>query len=125
MLLDTCALLWLAGGDKRLGREAKARIEAEPVVHVSAITGFEIGMKHAGRKLRLPIPPREWLAAVLEYHHVSVVPLDLETCVLATQLPPIHRDLCDRFIVATAKRNGWPVATADPVFRQYNIDVVW
>lgn len=125
MLLDTCALLWLAQGGENLSEKARSRIAAEPAVHVSAISGFEIGLKHARRKLVLPVPPAEWLEAVLAHHHIAVVPLSLETCVAATQLAPVHRDPCDRFIIATAKRYRWPVVTADPVFGEYGIEVIW
>lgn len=97
----------------------------EPVVYVSAITGFELGVKWTRRKLDLPIPPSEWLTAALEHHALAVVPLDIETCVSATQLPPIHRDPCDRFLIATARRNRWPVVTADEVFRRYDVEVDW
>ena len=125
MLLDTCALLWLAEGAKRLGEEARSRIATEPLLYISAITGFEIGIKVSKRKLTLPVPPAAWLEAVLDHHGIAVVPLSLEVCVAATELPPIHGDPCDRFIIATAALNRWPVATADRVFQRYGIEVVW
>ena len=125
MLLDTCALLWLAEGGQRLTGPARARIQAEPAVHVSAITGFEIGLKAARGKLRLPVPPREWLRGVLEHHGISIAPLSLEVCVAATELPPVHRDPCDRFIIATARQNHWPVVTADELFPEYDVEVIW
>jgi len=125
MLLDTCALIWLAEGGHRLGEEVRSRIAVEPVVYVSAISGFEIGVKVARRKLDLPVPPRDWLTAVIEHHGLAAVPLSLEICVAATTLPAIHQDPCDRLIIATARLNGWPVATADQVFRRYGVEVVW
>lgn len=125
MILDTCALLWLAEGGQKLGKRAKELIAAEPVVHVSAISGFEIALKHAQRKLHLPALPGDWLDVILKHHGLVVVPLSLDVCVLSTQLPAVHRDPCDRFIIATARLNRWPVATADPVFHQYEVEVVW
>ena len=124
MLLDTCALLWLAEGGGRLSDTARARIATEPIVRVSAITGFEIGLKVSRRKLELPVPPAEWLDTVIEHHQLAIVPLDLDVCVAATELPPVHRDLCDRFIIATARRNHWPVVTGDDVFEQYGVEVI-
>ena len=124
MLLDTCALLWLAEGGGHLSDEALRSIDAAPLVHISAITGFEIGLKAGRRKLNLPVPTGEWLDVIISHHDLSVVALDLNVCVAATELPPIHKDPCDRFIIATAKLNRWPVDTADPVFREYGIAVV-
>ncbi|MBI3986145.1 MAG: type II toxin-antitoxin system VapC family toxin [Lentisphaerae bacterium] len=124
MILDTCALLWLVEGAAMLNTESRARIEAAPVVYVSAITGFEIGLKHRSGKLRLPTAPLEWLQAVLDHHVLTSLPLDLETCVAATQLPPIHGDPCDRLIIAAALRLRLPVVTADQRFKEYGVEVV-
>ena len=125
MLLDTCALLWLTQGGSQLTGEACRRIDAAPSVSISAITGFEIGIKCAAGKLTLPARPEEWLEAVLAHHGIAVIPLDLRICVAATQLPTVHRDPCDRLIIATARVHGLPVVTADARFASYGVQVVW
>lgn len=124
MLLDTCALLWLARGSDRFSPSTAAEIRRAPLVYVSAITGFEIGVKHGAGKLKLPVPPRDWFAGIVEHHDLSVIPLDLEICIKATELPPVHRDPCDRFIIASAVVHGLPVVTGDPRFREYGVDVL-
>ena len=124
MLLDTCALLWLAEGGKRLSEAARDRIENAPVVYVSAISAFEIAAKYRSGKLRLPVPPAEWFQGTLDHHGLAVQPLDWDVCVAAVELPPVHRDPCDRFIIATAKKCHLPVVTGDTVFRSYDIEVL-
>lgn len=124
MLLDTCALLWLASGGKRLSRAVRTRIDLEPVVYVSSITGFEIGIKASSGKLHLPATPSDWFKAILDHHNLTVIPLDMDACLMAAALPLIHRDPCDRFIIATAKLNKLPVVTADKHFEQYGIEVI-
>jgi PIN domain nuclease of toxin-antitoxin system len=124
VILDTCALLWLAGGDKKLGRTALKAINESPAVFVSAISGFEIALKVARGKLRLPHPPEDWFRKVVEHHGLAVVPLELNVCITAAGLPAIHDDPCDRFIIATAKLNDWPVVTADERFAEYGVTVV-
>jgi PIN domain nuclease of toxin-antitoxin system len=91
MLLDTCAILWLAHDHSKISAATLAMIDAAPVVYVSAISGFEIGLKYRTGKLTLPMPPGEWLKDVMENHSLSTLDLDLETCVKATELPPIHK----------------------------------
>lgn len=54
VILDTCALLWLAQGGGALSELALQRIDAAAVVYVSAISGFEIGIKVQKGKLVLP-----------------------------------------------------------------------
>jgi len=124
MILDTCALLWLAQGSGKLSKMARSRIEAAPVVYVSAISGFEIGVKYRAGKLDLPALPSDWFKAVIDHHGLTIFPLDLEICIRATELPEIHRDPCDRFIIATAQIHTFPVVTPDPVFREYDIEII-
>jgi PIN domain nuclease of toxin-antitoxin system len=124
MILDTCALLWLASGDKKLSRAALKEINAAAVVYVSAISGFEIAIKAAPGKLKLPHPPQEWFEKVVEHHGLAVLPLDLNTCITAAGLPSIHNDPCDRFIIAAAKLNDLTVVTGDEQFEKYGLTVL-
>jgi PIN domain nuclease of toxin-antitoxin system len=124
VILDTCALLWLAEGSHQISRATRAKIEKAPIVYVSAISGFEISLKCRSGKLDLPAPPAEWLRTTLDHHDLAVVPLDMDVCTVAADLPPIHKDPCDRFIVATAKINGWPVVTADENFKAYGVETL-
>jgi PIN domain nuclease of toxin-antitoxin system len=124
MILDTCALLWLASGDKKLTRPILKQINEAAAVYISAISGFEIAIKSVRGKLRLPHPPGEWFAKVLDHHGLTVLPLSLDVCITAAQLPPIHNDPCDRFIIATAKLNNLPVVTVDERFEEYGVAVI-
>ena len=124
MILDTCAILWLASGDKKLSRSARKEINDAPAVCVSAISGFEIAIKVAKGKLKLPTPPQEWFEGIVEHHGLAVLPLDLNVCIAAAQLPPLHDDPCDRFIIAAAKLSGLAVVTADERFEQYGLTVL-
>ena len=124
MILDTCALLWLASGSKRLSRSTLREINESPVVYVSAISGFEIALKVAKGKLDLPNPPQEWFDKIVEHHGLSLFPLELNACITAAELPPIHDDPCDRFIIATAKLHDLTVVTADDRFEKYGVRVI-
>ena len=124
MILDTCALLWLAGGDKKLSRSALKEINSASAVYVSAISGFEIAIKVAKGKLKLPHAPQEWFEKVVEHHGLTVLPLELNVCIAAAELPRIHDDPCDRFIIATAKLNDLTAVTADERFEEYGLTVL-
>ncbi len=124
MILDTCALLWLASGSKRLSRSTLTEINDAPAVYVSAISGFEIALKVANGKLTLPKPPQEWFEQVVEHHGLAVLPLELGVCIAAAQLPPHHNDPCDRFIIATARLQDLPVVSTDEQFARYGLRVL-
>lgn len=124
MILDTCAVLWLAAGDKKLSSATVKKINESPVVYVSAISGFEIAIKVAKGKLKLPLPPQDWVMRVLEHHDLVMLPLTLDICIAGAELPPIHDDPCDRFIIAAAKRNDLTVVTTDDRFGKYGIRTI-
>lgn len=69
--------------------------------------------------------PEEWLREILRHHDIQVAQVGLEIALSAAQLPFIHRDPCDRLIVATARRHNCPVVTADPHVAPYGVDVIW
>jgi PIN domain nuclease of toxin-antitoxin system len=124
MLLDTCALLWLAEGGDNLSKEARDRIENAPVVYVSSISAFEIAIKCRSGKLKLPLPAAEWFQEVVNHHGLAVQTLEWEICIAAAELPPVHKDPCDRFIIAAAKIKHMPVVTSDASFAAYGIEVL-
>ena len=124
ILLDTCALLWLAQDQKKMSRLTLQKISDAPVVSVSAITGFEIGLKYRAGKLHLPTPPWEWFEGIISHHDISVLDLNINICIKTSELPPIHKDPCDRFIIATALLNSIPIVTADERFEDYGVRVL-
>jgi PIN domain nuclease of toxin-antitoxin system len=124
MILDTCALLWLAAGGRKLSRAALKEINEAPAVYVSAISGFEITLKTCTGKLELSHPVEEWFGRVAEHHGLTILPLGLDVCIAAAKLPPIHDDPFDRFIIAAAKLNDLTVVTADEQFGKYDVTVI-
>jgi PIN domain nuclease of toxin-antitoxin system len=124
ILLDTCALLWLAHDRTRISRETQRLIDEAPVAYISAITSFEIGIKYRAGKLKLPAPPSHWLAGIMEHHGIAAIDVTVDLCLRASELPLIHGDPCDRFIIATALLQNTPVVTADKRFQQYGVEVL-
>ena len=124
MILDTCALLWLASGSKKLSRSTLKEINAASAVYVSAISGFEIALKVGAGKLELSHPVGEWFKQVAEHHGLTILPLDLDVCITAAKLSPIHDDPFDHFIIAIAKLNDLSVVTVDEQFEKYGVTVI-
>lgn len=127
LLLDTCTLLWLVADKKALSPRARELI-ADPKqrLFVSAISAFEIGVKHGRRALTLPLPPDVWYQQALEFHGVEEVPVTGRIAAQATLLPRLHTDPCDRIIVATAQLNGIMVLTPDAHIRRYpDVETAW
>jgi len=124
VVLDTCALLALAGGT--LPESATAAVRQAPQAWVSAVTAWEVAIKVAAGKLRLQEPPASWFAALLERYDLKEAPLDAAIACAAAALPPIHRDPFDRVIVALAGAQGLAIVTSDEQIRQYpQVTTIW
>ena len=56
--------------------------DTETEAYVSAISGFEISVKHRKGKLELPLAPREWLAQAFAAYSLRELPITLEIAAL-------------------------------------------
>jgi PIN domain nuclease of toxin-antitoxin system len=127
LLLDTCALLWLAAEPSRLSPAARDAIAAQPAqLFVSAISAFEIGLKHRKGRLDLGMAPEAWWSRAVAHHGLRVLPVTDAIALASTALPTLHADPCDRIIVSTAELHGTRIVTSDPLIRQYpSAIVIW
>ena len=127
LLLDTCAVLWLVDDQSALSSEAaKAIRDNAGYIFISAITGFELTVKHKKGRLKLPQPPEKWYPKALELHGLREIPINGTIAVHAANLPDIHNDPCDRIIIATAQRHELDVITIDKTIPQYpRTRVIW
>ena len=124
MILDTCALLFLANGDRRLTAATRTRLGTLPTRWYCAISTFEIALKQGAGKLDLPLPAQVWIEELAKRYALTELVIDSALCAAAAALPPHHRDRCDRFIIAAAQRLAVPVVTIDPKFAAYGVTVV-
>ena len=121
LLLDTCALIWLANGDP-LASEALKAIGTAAVTEslfVSPVSAWEIGILSQPRANRRPaatfLPdPKTWFSKLLNNRGMRLAALTPEIAIDAYHLPgPFHGDPADRLIVSTALHLGVPVLTRD------------
>jgi len=126
-LLDTCTLLWLASDQGQLSDPAREAIAAGAGrLFVSAISAFEIGVKHNKGKLTLPSPPDIWFPKALKLHGLRRIAVTPRIALRATSLPPLHNDPMDRLIIATAQIRRLVLITPDAHISQYpNVTCLW
>lgn len=127
MLLDTCVLFWLESDPTRISASARrALLDPASPLFASAVSAFELGLKVRDGELGLPLPVGEWVRAVCSRRGIRLLPLDEQAAALSTALPPLHRDPCDRFLIATAQLAGLAIVTPDEQIRRYpTIRVIW
>ncbi len=124
LLLDTCALIWLSSGGGELSQNALNSIENAKNVFVSSISAFEISFKYKIGGIELPCDPERWYSEVLENHDLIEIPINGQIAIVSTKLLDIHKDPCDRFIIATAQLNSLLIVTADTQFEKYGIHIL-
>ena len=124
VLLDTCALVALAGG--ALPAAAGAALRKAPEAYVSAVSPWEVAIKVAGGKLRLLEPPAQWFRGLVDRYDLREVPLDAVIACAAAALPLLHRDPFDRVIVALAQAHALTVLTSDDNIGRYaGVTTLW
>ena len=118
ILLDTCTLLWLAADQKKLSARARSLIAKHAgALFISAITAFEIALKHRKRRLVLPLEPEQWIERALTFHGVAEIPVDWRVAARSTAVDVEHADPCDRIILATAEARDLLLLTPDPLMK--------
>jgi PIN domain nuclease of toxin-antitoxin system len=122
VLLDICAVICLANGDRLHHRATDAIIAAglSPGTFVPPISACEVGLLACpGARNSHPIEflpnPKGWFARVMSGPGIRPTPFTPDIAIDASHLPgEIHGDPADRMIVDTARRLGIPVVTRDP-----------
>lgn len=127
LLLDTCTLLMLGGNQKELSPKAVSALEKYgDNYYISTISSFEIVLKHKLGKLGLPSPPREWYQKAIELYGIEEIQVTSQIAMDSAELPFIHKDPCDRIIIATARSNKLKIVTPDKIIPQYpQTKVIW
>lgn len=120
MLLDTHVLLWAVLEPERLGPKARRLIQSQDCL-VSSISAQEIARLVAiGRIQRLKAPLSIWLDNVRTQLGFEWIEVTVEDAVESYALPHFaHKDPCDRLIIASARRRGIALLTADQIILSY------
>ena len=125
ILLDTCEFLWLVSGDAKLSANVSAAIrDPNNQVFLSAVSFWEISVKHGLGKLPLPQPPAQFIPQQREKHLVAPLALDEAAVAQLGGLPALHRDPFDRMLVCQAQAHGLTLASSDPLIRQYPVTLL-
>ena len=126
VLLDTQAFLWMHAAPDKLSESAKSML-TDPVQEVffSAISSWEIAIKHALGRLDLPEPPIRYVSSRIASANLTAIAVEHIHALEAGALPMKHLDPFDRMLIAQARGLDIPLMTSDQVFDHYDVEVVW
>lgn len=126
LLLDAATFLWWTTGSEHLSADARAAIgDPTRVAFVSAVSMWEIALKHGLGKLPLPEDPSTLLPRLRAQHGFEELALGEAAALRLPKLPPIHRDPFDRMLVCQAVDLGLTIVTADEEIRRYPVRTLW
>lgn len=123
LLLDTHVLIWLAEGSESLPESSVQLVDQlrdERGLAVSAINFWEVSMLQRRNRVSLSLPVRQWRDIVLDTPGITEAPLTGAVAIESVELPGnLHSDPADRILIATARLNGWALATRDERILRY------
>jgi PIN domain nuclease of toxin-antitoxin system len=128
LLLDTCTFIWLASGSRRLPERVRATFsdpDNEP--YVSAVSAWEIALKHGTGKLDLPegMDVENYVLEARGRHGIETLALEERAASELKRLPQHHADPFDRMLIAQAIAHQMAILTPDPLIHRYPIAVRW
>jgi len=124
-ILDTHAFLWALAGDARMSRHARDIFAGPADLSLSIASIWEILIKVQSGKLNFPRPAGPYLLSQMADNRIRTLPISIDHLLALERLPMHHRDPFDRMLIAQSMEEDWPIITADPMFKQYPIRVIW
>ncbi len=125
-LLDTCTFLWIITDSPELSPAVKELfVNPSNDVFLSAVSVWELSVKHALGKLPMPSSLDRFVVEQRERHRIVALPLDERAVVHLHKLPALHRDPFDRMLVCQAIEHDCILLTPDPLIAQYPVRIQW
>ena len=126
LLLDTCTFLWVVSQPTGLSQVAsRAFRDPENEVYLSAVSAWEIAVKHQLGRLPLPEAPERYVPRERERHLIKALPLDEDAVLHVHRLPPLHRDPFDRMLICQALAAMLTLVTPDEQIQRYPVRTLW
>jgi len=100
-------------------------LDGENEVYLSAVSTWEIALKHALGRLPLPHAPERYVPRLRQAHRIQPLPLTEDVTLALGRLPTLHRDPFDRMLVCQAIVEGLTLVTPDASITQYPIRALW
>ena len=125
LLLDTHTLIWWLAGDPSLSATAREAVaDLANNVFVSVASAWEIATKYRIGKLPQAAALAADVGAAIARQGFTELPIAVLHGQAAGNLPGPHRDPFDRMLIAQARAEEMVIATQDPAFAAYQVDLL-
>jgi PIN domain nuclease of toxin-antitoxin system len=125
-LLDTGIWIWSIGKTEEINVAGRNILRnGQEDIYLSAVTSWEVSIKMQLGKLRLPDAPAQCVPAFAARQGLQLLSITHNHAFKVFDLPPHHRDPFDRLIIAQAIAEEMTILTADRIFANYPVEIVW
>jgi PIN domain nuclease of toxin-antitoxin system len=119
LLLDTCAMLWLAEGIELTADARKAAADSK--LKVSPISVWEIANLARKNRIVLAMPVVKWFRKTMDFMAAAMSELTVEILANSCELPGSPpSDPADRILIATAREASMVLMTRDKHILAYS-----
>lgn len=126
LLVDTQVFIWYAAADPALPDAMRSVLRSpDNELWLSAASGWEIVIKHQSGKLKLSLPPWDFIIEARQRLGFLPLPIDEKSVAHLPKLPPIHKDPFDRMLMCQAIEHTMVIATSDAIVRNYPVRTLW
>jgi PIN domain nuclease of toxin-antitoxin system len=125
-ILDTHTFLWWNMDDPQLSQTAREFIaDGRNELYLSAVSAWEIALKYAKGRLKLPQAPDQYVADRITLHRILSLPVETSHALRVYYLPDLHQDPFDRLLIAQSQLEDLPILTANTMIGQYEVSIIW
>ncbi|RKZ55546.1 MAG: PIN domain nuclease [Candidatus Parabeggiatoa sp. nov. 2] len=133
LLLDTDVFLWLMYNPQKLSKVAhEACQDSNNRLYISIASIWEMQIKHQLGKLELNVSLETCLEEECQINNLQILPIEvkhilaLSNVPLRFEEPPFyHKDPFDRILIAQAMVENAHLVSADSVFKNYQVKLLW
>jgi len=126
LLLDTHVFLWLNDTPEKLSSAALAACQDENnTLFLSLVSAWEIQIKQQLGKLELSENLQTLISTQQQQNGLQLLPIELAHIEELANLPSSHRDPFDRLLIAQTIKQQMHIVSADQVFTEYPVKLIW
>jgi PIN domain nuclease of toxin-antitoxin system len=126
LLLDTCTFLWLNSDLSRIPERIRRLCADESnQLYLSAVSAWEIAVKHHAGKLKLRLSPQEYVIQYRAANGISGLRFREDDAFYLGKLPLLHKDPFDRMLICQAIARGMTILTPDENIARYPVLTIW
>jgi PIN domain nuclease of toxin-antitoxin system len=125
LLLDTHIFIWWDSNPAQLSSQVRTLCEdPDNNLILSVASVWEMQIKQQFGKLSLRLPLAELIQSQRDHNGLEILAVSLEHALFLENLPSHHKDPFDRLLIAQARVENTKLVSADPVFKQYSVELL-